>query len=174
VPGVATNTAANNAEFVISRVLDAPRDVVWQCFTDQERMKAWWGPKGVTVLSSKMELRPGGLYHYSMQWPGAPVMWGRFVYREIVPTERLVFISSFSDENGGVTRHPLAPQWPLEMLTTFTFEEVPGGKTSFTVRWAPHNASAEERKTFDEGHASMTQGWSGTLERLEGYLATVQ
>ena len=96
------------------------------------------------------------------------------VYREIVPPERLVFINSFSDEKGGVTRHPLAPTWPLEMLSIFTFEELPGGKTKFTIRWSPHNATAEERKTFDAGHDSMTQGWSGTLEQLEAYLAKAQ
>jgi len=82
----------------------------------------------------------------------------------------LVFINSFSDESGGVTRHPGGPTWPLEMLSTFTFEEVPGGKTKFTVSWAPHNATAEEERTFDEGRNSMTQGWTGTLEQLEAYL----
>jgi uncharacterized protein YndB with AHSA1/START domain len=83
----------------------------------------------------------------------------------------MVMLSSFSDEAGGTTRHPMAPVWPLEMLSTFTFEEVPGGKTRFTVRWSPHNASEDERKLFDGAHASMQQGWGGTLEKLEGYLA---
>ena len=96
--------------------------------------------------------------------------YGLFVYREITPPERLVFISSFSDENGGLTRHPMAQTWPIEMLSTFAFEDV-GGKTRFTVKWSAHNATEEERKTFDAGHASMTQGWSGTLEQLEAYLA---
>jgi uncharacterized protein YndB with AHSA1/START domain len=106
-----------------------------------------------------------------MQAPNGPVMWGKFTYREIVPPSKIVFISSFSDENGGVTRHPMAPTWPLQLLSTFTFEEVESGKTRFTVRWSPHNATEEERKTFDAGHASMNQGWSGTLEQLEAYLA---
>jgi uncharacterized protein YndB with AHSA1/START domain len=56
------------------------------------------------------------------------------------------------------------------MLSTFTFEDVPGGKTRFTVRWAPHNATEAEAKTFDSNRNSMTQGWSGTMEQLEGYL----
>ena len=68
----------------------------------------------------------------------------------------------------------MAPTWPLEMLSIFTFEELPGGKTRFTVRWSPHNASAEEQKTFDEGHASMNQGWSGTIDKLEEYLPKVR
>lgn len=158
-------------EFVISRVFDAPRDLVWKCFTEVERIKQWWGPKGVKIVKAEMDLRPGGTYHYAMQTPDGKIMWGKFVYREIAPPERLVFINSFSDEQGGVTRHPLAPNWPLLMLSTFTFEDAPGGKTKFTVRWSPHQASAEEQKTFDEGHQSMTQGWTGTLDQLGDYLA---
>jgi uncharacterized protein YndB with AHSA1/START domain len=82
----------------------------------------------------------------------------------------MVFVSSFSDEAGGVTRHPMAPNWPLEMLSTFLFEEE-SGKTRFTVRWSPLNATEEERATFVAGHASMQQGWGGTLDKLAAYLA---
>lgn len=166
-----TQTAEATKEFVISRDLDAPRDLVWACFTDPERMKQWWGPKGVTVMASKMDLRPGGIYLYGMKTADGTEMWGRFVYREISPKGRMVFINSFSDEAGGVTRHPLAPTWPLEMLSTFTFEDLPGGKTRFTVRWTPHNATEAETKAFNESFASMQQGWGGTLEKLQTYLA---
>jgi len=159
-------------DFVISRVLNAPRDLVWKCFTEPERLNQWWGPKGVKVRKAKMDLRVGGTYHYGMQTPDGKIMWGKFVYREINPPERLVFINSFSDEAGGLTRHPLAPGWPLQMLSTFTFDDEGGGKTRFTVRWVPHEATEEERKTFDAGHNSMTQGWSGTMEQLQAYLAT--
>lgn len=158
-------------EFVMSRVFDAPRDLVWKCFTEPERLKQWWGPKGFKVLASKMDLRAGGTYHYGMQTPNGQAMWGKFVYREVVPQERMVFINSFSDEKGGVTRHPGNEKWPLEMLSTFTFEDMPGGKTKFTVTWTPHNATEEERKTFDSNRESMLQGWGGTMEQLEAYLA---
>ena len=100
-------------------------------------------------------------------------MWGKFVYREIVPPEKLVFINSFSDEKGGMTRHPMAPTWPLKCCPRSPSRK-PGGKTRFTVRWSPYNATAEEQKTFDAGHASMTQGWGGTMEQLEAYLATAK
>jgi uncharacterized protein YndB with AHSA1/START domain len=123
------------------------------------------------VVASQMDLRPSGTYLYAMQVPDGPVMWGKFIYREIVAPEKLVFINSFSDEKGGVTRHPMAPTWPMEMFSVFTFEEQPGGKTKFTVRWSPHNATEEERKTFEAGHASMMQGWGGTMEQLAAYLA---
>jgi uncharacterized protein YndB with AHSA1/START domain len=158
-------------EFVMSRVFDGPRDLLWKCFTDPERMKQWWGPKGFKVLAAKMDLRPGGTYHYGMQAPNGQTMWGKFVYREIVPQERMVFINSFSDEKGGITRHPGNENWPLELLSTFSFEDAPGGKTKFTVTWTPHNASEEERATFDSSRQSMLQGWGGTMEQLEAYLA---
>jgi uncharacterized protein YndB with AHSA1/START domain len=161
-------------EFVMSRVFDAPRALLWQCFTDPERMKHWWGPKGFTVVASKMDLRVGGTYHYGMKAPNGGAMWGLFTYREIVPREKLVFVNSFSDEQGGVTRHPGHEKWPLRMLSTFTFEDAPGAKTKFTVRWQTLDATAEEQQTFDTMHASMTQGWSGTMEQLEAYLATTK
>ena len=161
-------------EFVLTRVLDAPRKLVWTCFTDPERMKRWWGPKGFKVLHSKMDLRPGGSYHYGMQAPNGSAMWGMFRYREVVPLERIVFVNFFSDEAGGITRHPMAPTWPLELLSTFTFEDEADGKTKFTIRWSPLNATEEEQKTFDAGFDSMRMGWGGTMEQLEAYLATTK
>lgn len=158
------------ADFVISRVFDAPRDVVWKCFTEAEHLKHWWGPKGFKVHFAKVDLRVGGTYLYGMQSPNGQGMWGKFVYREITPPERIVFINSFSDEAGGTTRHPGHESWPLEMLSTFTFEELPGGKTKFTVSWAPHNATEAESKVFDDNRPSMTGGWTGTMDQLEAYL----
>jgi uncharacterized protein YndB with AHSA1/START domain len=163
--------AVKSADFVISRVFDAPRELVWKAFTEPERMKEWWGPKGFSVISWKMDFRPGGGYLYGMRAPDGSAMWGKFVFREIVPPERMVFINSFSDEAGGTTRHPMSPTWPLELLSTFTFEEEPGGKTKVTVRWSAHNASDDEQKTFDTNHDSMRQGWGGTMDQLAAYLA---
>jgi len=90
--------------------------------------------------------------------------------REIVRPERIVFVNSFSDENGGVTRHPMSPTWPLEVLNTQTFTEHQG-KTSVTLRGGPINATESERKTFRDGHQSMQQGFSGTFDQLAAYLA---
>ena len=160
-----------NPDFVISRVFDAPRELVWKCFTEPERMKEWWGPKGFKSVASKMDLRPGGRYHYCLQSPSGAAMWGKLAFREIVPPERMVLINSFSDEAGGTTRHPLNQSWPLHLLSVFTFEDQPGGKTKFTVRWSPHEATEDERKIFDASHDSMRQGWGGTLDQLAGYVA---
>jgi uncharacterized protein YndB with AHSA1/START domain len=160
---------AEKGEFVISRVFDAPRELVWNSWTEPERLKQWWGPKGVTVVSCTVDLRPDGVFHYAMRMPDGQEMWGKFIYRETVRPERLVFIVSFSDKDGGVTRHPLVPTWPMETLSTVRFDEQ-GANTRITVKWVPHLATEVERKTFAEGHASVQQGWSGTFDQLAGYL----
>ena len=155
--------------FTLSRTFDAPRELVWKAFTDPERLKHWWGPKGFTARVAKMDFRVGGSYHYCLRSPDGHDMWGKFVYREIVAPERIVFVNCFSDEKGGVTRHPMHKVWPLEMLSTFTFTEHKG-KTTFTIQWTPLNATESERKTFSDGMAGMNQGWTGTLDQLTAYL----
>jgi uncharacterized protein YndB with AHSA1/START domain len=156
-------------EFVISRVFDATPDFLFKTWTDSKHME-WWGPKGVTIQHAKLELRPGGTFHYCMRTPDGHDMWGKWVIREIAGPERLVFVSSFSDEAGGITRHPMNPDWPREILSTITFAPQ-NGKTLLTVRWLPLNPTEPERKTFDENHESMKNGWTGTLDRLAEYLA---
>ena len=143
---------------------------MWKALTDPEHMKHWWGPKGFTVFASKMNLRPGGVYHYGMTSPDGQAMWGKWVFREILAPERIVFINSFSDKQGGLTRHPLSPTWPLEMLSTLTLAEHEG-RTTLIIRCTPHNATEVERKTFEDGRPSMQQGWTGTLDQLATYLA---
>ncbi|PYQ58081.1 MAG: polyketide cyclase, partial [Acidobacteria bacterium] len=140
--------AGEEKEFVISRTFNAPRDLMWKVWTEPERLAKWFGPKGVTIFHSKNDLRSGGIYHYGMRTPDGKDMWGKWVYREVVKPERLVFVNSFSDPKGGVTRHPLSKDWPLEMLTKITFAES-GGKTTVAVHWSPINATEAERKTFN-------------------------
>jgi uncharacterized protein YndB with AHSA1/START domain len=165
--------SAATAEFVISRVFDAPRDLVWKAHTEPVRLMQWWGPKGFTMLSAKVDLRPGGIFHYGMRSPQGQEIWGKFVYREIAAPERLVFVVSFSDAEGNITRHPFHATWPLETLSTLTFTEH-DGKTTLTVHWIPINETDEERKTFEDGRDSMRQGWKGTMDQLAGYLVKAQ
>ncbi len=157
-------------EFTIMRVFDAPREMVWKAFTEPQHMKEWWGPKGSTIVASKMDLRVGGSYHGAMRDPSGHVIWAKFIYREIIAPDRLVW-HSFSDEAGGLTRHPMSPTWPLELLTTLTFEDAPAGKTKLTLRWLPINASEDEHKTFEAAHDSMRQGWGGSFDQLAAYLS---
>jgi uncharacterized protein YndB with AHSA1/START domain len=156
--------------FVISRTFDAPRELVWAAWTEEQRLLQWFGPKGMPMTHAKLDLRPGGTFHYGLRTPDGGEMWGKWVFREIVPPERIVMVSSFSDREGGITRHPMAPTWPAEMLTNTTFAEH-GAKTTVTIEWRPLNASAEERDTFISRKPSMVQGWGGTFEQLDEYLA---
>lgn len=110
-----------------------------------------------------LDLRPGGVFHYGLRSPNGHDMWGKFVYREIVAPERTVFVVSFADENGGATRHPMSPTWPLEVLNTMKLFEH-DGKTTITMRGVPVNATEEDRKTFEAGFDSMQQGFKGTLD----------
>jgi uncharacterized protein YndB with AHSA1/START domain len=157
-------------ELVITRVFDAPRELVWQAFTESDQLAQWWGPAGSTMLVSRLDLRPGGVFHYAMRSPDSRVMWGRFVYREIAAPERLVFVNSFADEEGNIIRSPFSPTWPLEVLNTLTLSES-GGRTTVTLRGGPINSTEEERETFWNAQDSLRQGFAGTFDQLAAYLA---
>lgn len=159
-------------EFTISRIFNVSRALLFKVWTEPEHLVHWWGPKGFTVSVNKLDLRPGGIFHYSMKTPDGHQMWGRFVYKEIVSPEKLVFIVSFSDEKAGITTHPMSQSWPKEVLTTVLFTEE-AGKTTLTMTGIPINATEEEIKIFIDGFASMQQGWAGTMGQLEEYLAHI-
>ena len=158
-------------DFVIARVFDVPRERLWEVLTQAEHLKEWWAPTGFTMIAANLDLRPEGTLHCGFRAVDGYKMWGKFVYREIVPPERLVFINSFSNAAGGVSRHPIVPTWPMETLITVTFEEEGGGKSKLNVRWAAHNATEVEQKTFNASHVGMKATWTGTLDRLAAYVA---
>jgi uncharacterized protein YndB with AHSA1/START domain len=159
-------------EFVITRTVDAPRDLVWKAWTEADRLEKWWGPKGCKIRVAKFDLRPGGVFHYAMVFGADREMWGRFTYREIKAPERLVFTSSFSDPGGGITRAPfpdIGPTWPLEIHNVMTLTEE-GGKTTITVHGTPLTDIEVELKTFIGLFDGMRQGFGGTFDQLEDYL----
>jgi uncharacterized protein YndB with AHSA1/START domain len=166
-----TNPASQ--EFVLTRVVNAPRELVWKAWTEAERLAQWWGPKGFGMHVARLDLRPGGVFHYGMKTPDGKLLWGKFTYREIVAPERLVFVVSFSDENAGVTRHWLSETWPLEVLNTVTFTEE-GGRTTIRISGGPINATEVERNTFYGSIKSMEQGFGGTFDQLDEYLVTAK
>jgi uncharacterized protein YndB with AHSA1/START domain len=166
--------AMQTKPFIISREFAAPRDLVWQVWTEREHFPRWFGPKGVATTLVQFDLRPGGMCHYYLTAPDGKKWWGKAAYREITPPTKLVWINSFSDEHAGITRHPFTKDpWPLQMLTVVTFAEN-AGKTTVTVTWLPIDANDDERCVFDNSHASMNGGWGGTMEQLTAYLAQVQ
>jgi uncharacterized protein YndB with AHSA1/START domain len=155
-------------EFVTSRLVDAPRERVWRAWTDPSELGLWFGPKGFKTIHAKLDLRPGGSYHYGIEGNGVE-MWGKWAFRDIDKPAKLQFIQTFSDKDGGVGVHPMAPTWPKRTLSTILFQDF-GPKTLVTVCWAPFEATEIERDTFLGGLAGMNEGWSGTFERLDAYL----
>jgi uncharacterized protein YndB with AHSA1/START domain len=149
---------------------DAPVGAVWRAWSEREGLMQWFGPKGVTIPQATLDFRPGGTFHYVMKRPDGEEMWGKFVYREIIPERRIVWVNSFSNERGEVTRAPFKDDWPREMLSTATFAEHEG-RTTLTIQWTPINATEAERRTFEVGRESMRMGWGGTFEQLAEYLA---
>ncbi|GIP24497.1 MULTISPECIES: SRPBCC domain-containing protein [Paenibacillus] len=157
---------------LLSRVFKAPRELVFKVWTDPAHFGQWWGPKGFSLEVVKMEVRPGGMFLGCQKSPdGSQVMWGKFVYQEVTVPEKLVFIQSFSDEQGNTVRAPFNPNWPLEIINILTLEEH-DGQTTLTLQGGPLNASDEEQAAFDGMAPMVKQGFGGTFDQLAEYLAS--
>lgn len=160
-------------DLVLTRTFRAPRQLMWQVWTDPVHLARWWGPAGFTTKVARCDLKPGGIFLYSQTPPGAAQpLWGKFVYDEVLPIERLVFRSSFSDAEGSTLPNPWNPQWPLQISNVLTLTEE-GGQTTVNLRGRPYQASAEGEKTFDENKGNVTQGFKGTFDQLEAYLTSL-
>jgi uncharacterized protein YndB with AHSA1/START domain len=160
------------AAYSISRVVNAPRELVYKVHTEPKHLAKWLAPEGFEGMTSTMDFRVGGKNHYCQKGKDVE-MWGLQVYKEIVPNEKLVYIQSFSNKEGGLSRHPMAPTWPLEMYATTTFEDAGAGKTKITVTWAPYNSDDAGNAAFDGARAGMDGGFGGTFDKLDAYLATL-
>ncbi len=153
-------TITNRDALTITRMFDAPRDLIWKAWTEPEDFKKWWGPKNFTAPVAKIDLRVGGKYLGCMRGPDGKDYWSTGVYREIVPKERLVCTDSFADEKGNVvpaSNYGMAGDWPLELLVTVMFEEI-GGRTKMTLRHEGIPAGMMRELT--------ETGWSESFDKL--------
>ena len=157
-------------EFVIQRLFKAPRNLVWKAFSEPDRLAKWWGPAGFKLIAKEFEFSPGGTCHYRMQSDDGFVMWGKFVYLQIIEPEKIVFIISFSDENGSAARAPMSTTWPLEVFNVLTLKEK-DGNTRLTLKSSPMNSTEEEIRTFRSEFESMNKGFSSSFDQLEEYLS---
>ena len=147
-------------EIVITRVFDAPRELVWKAWTDPEHLMRWWGPKEFTSPACKVDLRVGGKYVFCMRSPEGQDYWSTGVYREIVEPERIVCTDSFADEKGNpvpASHYGMPGEWPEEMLITVTFEEY-DGKTRMTLRQTGIPSGVMTEMT--------AAGWNGSFDKL--------
>lgn len=165
-----------SAPFVFEQLVKAPRELVFAAFTEAEHLSQWMRPPGMVMVQCEVDARAGGSFHYALRpeaLPQAPVMWGKWTFRELKAPERIVVVVQFSDAVGGVTRHPMAAQWPLYTLSTTTLSQEPEG-TRIHLEWRALNADALEEAVFDSSHAGMTLGWSSSMQLLASYLAKIQ
>lgn len=160
-------------KFIINRVFEAPRDVVFAMWTDPEHFVKWLPPVGFTMEFLEADIRPGGRTFYKMT-NGQITMYGKAEYLEITPPSRLAYTQQFSDETGGISRHPMAPVWPETMLTTIDFAEETSESTRITVTWEPYGtATPEEIAVFAKMRDSMTMGWTGSFDKLDDVLESM-
>lgn len=138
---------------VLTRLLDAPRALVFRVWTQPEHIVRWWGPRGFALAHCDMEPRPGGKYRFCMRERGHKDHWLHGVYREISPPEKLSFTFVWERDDGSESP---------ETLVTVTLDEE-GAKTRLTL----HQAVFETVEIRD-GHRG---GWSDSLDMLTEYLA---
>jgi uncharacterized protein YndB with AHSA1/START domain len=163
----AKNSPAVDREFLITRVFDAPRELVFKAWTEPKHLAQWWGPHPFTTPICQMDVRPGGAYRIVMRSPDGADYPLTGVYREVVKPERLVMTMDASEHpsewhdlvNPNRSKGDNNPAG--EMLSTITFEEI-AGKTRVTVRVLLISAAVRDAMV----KMGMNEGWSQSLQRL--------
>jgi uncharacterized protein YndB with AHSA1/START domain len=151
-PPTGAAPASAERELVITRVFNAPRELVFAAWTDPRHLMSWWGPRDYPVTQMKMDLRPGGVWRGCLRSNAdGRELWQGGVFREVVEPERVVFTFAWEEEG----------ERGLETLVTVTFAEQ-DGMTRMTFHQAPFQ-SVEER----DGHQG---GWTSSFDRLVEYL----
>ncbi|TXI34616.1 MAG: SRPBCC domain-containing protein [Niabella sp.] len=161
----------NNDGIVIDRIFDAPKELVWKAWTDEEMAKKWWGPESFTAPSIKMDLRVGGRYVFAMHGP-AGTEWDKDMYSageylEIIPNEKLVVTDYFSDAEGNMMEPSEQGQdsnFPKVSTVTVLFETVEEGKTKLSIIY-PRPETQEQMDAMLK--SGMKEGWNSSLNKLE-------
>jgi uncharacterized protein YndB with AHSA1/START domain len=157
--------------FVINRSFDVPLETMFEMWTDPNHFSQWMPPVGFDMHFLKSDIRPGGHTFYFMSNSSGAKMYGRAEYLHIDRPDRIVYTQQFCDENEKISRHPMAPTWPETMLTTVKLTEEGPDRTRVTITWEPHGATTrEELETFLNARSGMTQGWTGSFDKLEAYI----
>jgi uncharacterized protein YndB with AHSA1/START domain len=157
---------------VINRTFDAPIDVVFEMWTDPKHLSQWLPPTGFTMELIKSSIKPGERTFWMMTNGADVKMYGHCAYLQIEKPHSIVYTQQFADEHENISRHPGAPIWPETMLTTVKLTEEGPERTRVTVTWEPHGATTrEELEAFINAKAGMTQGWTGSFDKLEELLS---
>ncbi|RNF38985.1 SRPBCC family protein [Planococcus salinus] len=158
-----TISRVEGLELIMERSFDAPKERVYSMFIEPDHIVRWWGPNGWETTVYKMEVKPGGVWHYCMRSPEGQEAWGKSIYREVDPPDRLVYVDAFSDEQGNeVTGMPV-------MLITLDFSsEGPGSKV---ISRTAFETQEELQKIID---MQAVEGMTETYDRLDNYLKEQQ
>jgi uncharacterized protein YndB with AHSA1/START domain len=143
------------AKVTLTRILDAPRALVFSLWSDPAHFGKWYGPNGFTVPVCEIDLRPGGRLRLEMRAPNGATYPMEGTFTEVVAPERLAFATRVG---------------PNEDLTTVTFAEE-NGKTRLTLVTGFTRVSPE---TAEAALANMERGWSQTLDRLAEHVSAVR
>jgi uncharacterized protein YndB with AHSA1/START domain len=136
---------AAKRELVLTRLIDAPREKLFRCWTEPELLKQWFAPLPYTITHAELDVRSGGSNYIVMRSPEGQDMPLRGVYLEVVPNERVVFTDAYT--------RPWEPSDKPFFTGIITFEDE-GGKTRYTARalhWTDEDCEAHEKMGFHEG-----------------------
>lgn len=158
--------------FVINRSFEAPIELMFDMWTDPQHFSQWLAPTGFTMSFIKCDIKEGKTSFYSMSNADkTATMYGKIRYLEIHRPNRIVYTQQFCDKDENISRHPMAPTWPETMLTTVTLTAEGETQTRITVSWEVYGeATQEEVATFVAARGGMTQGWTGSFDKLDDYL----
>ena len=150
----------NGECITITRIFDAPREHVWERWTDPSQFMCWWGPKDFTSPYAKFDLRTGGKYLSCMRGPDGKEYWDTGTFEEISELNRLVYTDSFADEHGNIvppSYYGMGSDTPIEVAVQVTLEDL-GGKTLLTLEHCgmPGGEMIEQ----------ATEGWNQSLDKL--------
>lgn len=159
-------------ELTLTRVFNAPRELVFQAWTDPDHLARWWGSPGIPMRVISADVRPGGRFFYEQTTPDGGIMRALLIFRELEAPSRIVFVNAFADADGQIGRAPFSEHWPLQTMTTLTLTE-DSGQTRLTLQGSPLDATAEENAMFSSFMGSMQQGFAGSFAQLEAHLAAV-
>jgi uncharacterized protein YndB with AHSA1/START domain len=159
-------------QFYINRSFEVPIQTMFDAWSDPAQLSQWLPPTGFTMEYVRpAAIRAGGEGFYRMSNGQGVTMYGKVRYLEVTRPSRLVYTQIFCDEHEKISRHPMAPTWPETMWTAVTFTEEGPDQTRVTVQWQVHGEATDvERETFKQAKPGMTQGWTGSFEKLENHL----
>lgn len=140
------NVPAANHELVLTRVIDAPREKLYRCWTEPALLKKWFVPKPWTIAKAEVDVRPGGASLIVMRSPEGQEMPNPGVFLEVVPNARIVVTDAYTSA--------WVPSAKPFMTAIVTFEDLGGGKTRYTARalhWTAEDRETHEKMGFHEG-----------------------